>query len=97
MCCIIALLAQGQGWLHPSGPGANPKPLPALDPPWEAQGKLRHREVAEAKVSCSERTQASWLQAQIHAQLHKDGTKETPKGCKPPPRFPPALAKLLGP
>lgn len=31
----------------------------------------------------------SWLQAQINAQLHKDGTKETPNGCKPPPRIPP--------
>lgn len=45
--------------------------------------------MAEAKVSCSERTQTSWLEAQIHAQLHKDGTKETTKGCKPLPRFPP--------
>lgn len=30
----------------------------------------------------------SWLQAQIHTQLHKDGMKETPDGCKPPPCFP---------
>lgn len=65
-------------------------------PPWEAGGKLRHREVAEAKVSCSERTQMSWLQAQIHVQLHKNGTKETPNGCKPPPCFPPHPGRAPG-
>lgn len=53
--------------------------------------------MAEAKVSCSEGTQMSWLQAQIHAQLHKDGTKETLNGCNPLPTSPPALAELPGP
>jgi len=72
-------------------------PSSGLTLPGEAGGKLRHGEAAEAKVNCSERTQTSWLQAQIHAQLHKDRTKETPNGCKPPPRFPPAPAELPGP
>lgn len=94
--CVVLLLCFPRTRAGSVRKGANPKPHQALNPPLGRGGKLRHREASEAKVSCSERTQMSWLQAQIHAQLHKDRTKEKRNGCKPPPCFPPALKELPG-
>lgn len=90
-CTVLLLCLPGsRAGSIPWDQVANPKPPPAApSSPGQQGGKLRHGEAAENKVSCSERTQMSWLQAQIHAQLHKDGTKETPNGCKPPPHTPP--------